>query len=96
MSVETAFKPGRNNKTMQTLNRLARIVREEGPLDHGVLAVKAGMAPSTLFGYRDALLGLFPDVRFDRGTYSSVQEKPKGISGLGAQKEPGVDSGGAM
>jgi hypothetical protein len=77
-------------RAMQTLNRLARIVRTEGPLDHGVLAVKAGMAPSTLFGYRDALLALFPDVRFDRGEYSSVQAKEKAPE----TEKPGVDSGG--
>ena len=90
MSSEVPFRPGKNNKTMQTLNRLARIVRDEGPLEHGVLAVKAGMAPSTLFGYRDALLGLFKDIRFDRGTYSSVMERKKAPE----TEKPGVDSGG--
>jgi hypothetical protein len=77
LSSEVPFRPGKNNKTMQTLNRLARCIREEGPLDHGVLAVKAGMAPSTLYSYQSALLHIFQDLRYDRGTYSSLQEKPK-------------------
>ena len=74
---------------MQKLTAIVTLIREAGNIEAGVLAVKLGLAPVTLASYKQALLAVFHDVKFEKGVYTwihpyecaTAQELSSGLHG---------------
>jgi len=60
-------------RTLEKLDQLAEIIRENREIPLSELAIKGEIGVSTLYGYMGALLGRHKDIRFRDGMFSVVE-----------------------
>jgi ACT domain-containing protein len=68
---------GRPKKMVSTINRIVSIIREKKKIDIVDLCLATGLSKSTIYNYKDFILRLHEDIKYENGIFYVVEEKKK-------------------
>jgi ACT domain-containing protein len=68
---------GRPSKMVSTINRIVKIIREKKKIDVVDLCLATGLSKSTIYNYKDFILRLHQDIKYENGIFYVVEEKKK-------------------